>query len=112
MPAGKYAKAALTTLGVWDSVAPSVVPAENVRVALAYVAQGEAPLGAVYATDAKAEPAVRVVDTFPAGTYPPVIYPAALVKDAKPEARAFLDYLRRAKASAVFIKDGFTVLDR
>jgi molybdate transport system substrate-binding protein len=112
VPAGKYAKAALTTLGVWDSVASSVVPAENVRVALAYVAQGEAPLGAVYATDAKAEPRVRVVDTFPAGSYPPVIYPAALVKDAGPEARPFLAYLSGAKARAIFVKDGFTPLTK
>jgi molybdate transport system substrate-binding protein len=112
VPAGKYAKAALITLGVWDSVAASVVPAENVRVALAYVAQGEAPLGAVYATDAKIEPKVRVVDAFPAGTYPPVVYPAALVKGGDPQARAFLEYLRGAKASAVFLKDGFAVLDR
>lgn len=112
VPAGKYAKAALMALGVWDSVAASVVPAENVRVALAYVAQGEAPLGAVYATDAKIEPKVRVVGTFPAGTYPPVIYPAALVKGGNPEARAFLDYLKRDRARQIFIKDGFTTLAR
>jgi molybdate transport system substrate-binding protein len=112
VPAGKYAKAALMSLGVWDSVAGSVVPAENVRVALAYVAQGEAPLGAVYATDAKAEPRVRVVDAFPAGSYPPVIYPAALVKDAGPAARPFLAYLSSAKARAIFVKDGFVPLTK
>ena len=56
MPAGKYGKAALEKLGVWDSVAASVAEAENVRAALALVARGEAPLGIVYTTDAKAEP--------------------------------------------------------
>ena len=93
VPAGRYAKATLTALEVWDSVRANIVPAENVRVALAYVARGEAPLGVVYQTDAKVEPKVRVVDVFPAQSYPPIIYPAALTKDAKPEARAFLRYL-------------------
>jgi len=110
VPAGKYAKAALTALGVWDSVRANIVPAENVRVALAYVARGEAPLGVVYATDAKAEPKVRVVDVFPAQFYPPIIYPAALTKDAKPEARAFLRYLSGPRARAIFLKDGFVTL--
>ncbi len=110
VPAGKYAKAALTALGVWDSISGNIVPAENVRVALAYVARGEAPLGVVYQTDAKAEPKVRVVDVFPAHLYPPIIYPAALTKDAKPEARAFLRYLSGPRARAIFLKDGFVPL--
>ena len=66
MPAGRYGKAALTTLGVWDSVASRLAPADNVRAALAFVARGEAPLGIVYASDVVAEPGVRVVGTFPA----------------------------------------------
>ena len=112
VPAGKYAKAALTFLGVWDQVSTAVVPAENVRVALAYVARGEAPLGVVYATDAKIEPKVRIVDAFPAGSYPPIVYPAALTRDARPQARAFLDYLSGPRARAIFVRDGFLVLDR
>ncbi|MGC9953872.1 MAG: molybdate ABC transporter substrate-binding protein [Rhizomicrobium sp.] len=109
VPAGKYAKAALTSLGVWDLVESKVVPAENVRVALAYVARGEAPLGIVYATDAKAEPKVRIVATFPDEAYPRIVYPAALTKEAKPEARAFLKYLSGARAKAIFAKAGFLV---
>ena len=65
VPAGKYAKAALTALGVWDSVAAKVAQAENVRVALEYVARGEAPYGIVYATDAKVAPACRWWAFFP-----------------------------------------------
>ncbi len=110
VPAGKYAKAALTTLGVWDSVSAQLAPAENVRVALAYVARGEAPLGVVYRTDALAEPRVRIVGVFPAGSHAPIIYPAALTKDAKPDAHAFFDYLKSGPAQAAFRKAGFNVL--
>jgi molybdate transport system substrate-binding protein len=112
VPAGKYAKAALTTLGVWNAVAGQLAPAENVRVALAYVARGETPLGIVYTTDARAEPRVRVVGSFPDNTHPPIVYPAALTKEAKPLAREFLDYLKSPAAAAVFRKAGFVVLSR
>jgi molybdate transport system substrate-binding protein len=112
VPAGKYGKAALTALGVWDSVADHLANAEDVRVALAYVARGEAPLGIVYETDAKAEPNVRIVGIFPENSHPPILYPAALIKDAKPEARGFLTYLSSPKAGAMFAKDGFSVLHK
>jgi molybdate transport system substrate-binding protein len=108
VPAGKYGKAALTALGVWDGVASHVAPAENVRIALQYVARGEAPLGIVYATDAKAEPAVRVVGIFPEGSHPPIIYPVALIKTASPQAQAFLAFLEGPEARAIFVKAGFT----
>ena len=78
VPAGRYGKAALTYLGVWDAVSTRVAQAENVRAALAFVAKGEAPLGIVYGTDAMAEPAVRVVATFPAESHPEILYPVAL----------------------------------
>ncbi|MEI9990395.1 MAG: molybdate ABC transporter substrate-binding protein [Rhizomicrobium sp.] len=110
VPAGKYAKAALTALGVWDSVAGQLAPAENVRAALAYVSRGEAPLGIVYSTDALSDKGVHVVGTFPDDTHAPIVYPAALVKDAKPEAKAFLDFLSGPEARAIFTKDGFTIL--
>jgi molybdate transport system substrate-binding protein len=108
VPAGRYAKAALMALGVWEAVRSKIVRAENVRVALAYVARGEAKLGIVYATDATAEPRVRIVDTFPPETHPRVVYPAALTADGdSAEARAFLDYMIGPKAAAVFRKYGF-----
>jgi molybdate transport system substrate-binding protein len=110
VPAGRYGKAALVSLGVWNGVADRLVNAENVRVALAYVARGEAPLGIVYATDALAEPKVRVVDTFPDNTHQPIVYPVALTKDANHSAKAFLDYLGGSEAAAIFTKAGFVVL--
>ncbi|HWA91565.1 MAG TPA: molybdate ABC transporter substrate-binding protein [Rhizomicrobium sp.] len=110
VPAGKYAKASLTALGAWDAVADQLAPAENVRVALAYVARGEAPLGIVYATDAMAEPRVHVVGQFPDDTHAPIVYPIALTKDAKPDAKALLDFLESAEAAAIFKKAGFAIL--
>lgn len=112
VPAGKYGRAALTSLGVWNSVVDHLVQAENVRVALTYVARGEAPLGIVYETDAKAEPNVKTVGVFPENTHAPILYPAALTKDAKPAAKDFLAYLSSPTARAVFVKDGFTVLTK
>jgi molybdate transport system substrate-binding protein len=110
VPAGRYAKASLTRLGVWDSVAGQLAPAENVRAALAYVARGEAPLGIVYTTDAMAEKNVHIVAILPDSTHAPIIYPAALVKDGKPEAKAFLAFLSGREARAIFEKDGFIIL--
>lgn len=107
VPAGKYGKAALTTLGVWDSVAAKVVNAENVRVALEYVARGEAPYGIVYATDAKIAPQVKLAGIFPESSHPPIIYPVALTMTAAPQARDFLAFLSSAEARTVFRKAGF-----
>jgi molybdate transport system substrate-binding protein len=108
VPAGKYAKAALTALGVWDSLASKLAPAENVRVALEYVARGETPYGIVYATDAKVAPAVRVAGVFPESSHAPIVYPAALIKSAAPTAEQFLDFLGSTEALAIFEKAGFT----
>jgi molybdate transport system substrate-binding protein len=111
VPAGKYGKAALEKLGAWNRVKDKVAQAENVRAALLLVARGEAPFGIVYATDAAAEPNVRVVGSFPDDSHPPIIYPAAVIKDAKSaDAKPFLDYLKTIKARPAFEKQGFTVL--
>jgi molybdate transport system substrate-binding protein len=113
VPAGKYGKAALESLGVWASVEGKVAQAENVRAALILVSRGEAPLGIVYATDAAADPQVKVVATFPEDSHPPIIYPVAVTKDsANPDAQAFLTYLRSPAAKPVFEKQGFTVLNK
>lgn len=110
VPAGRYGKAALTALGVWDEVKDRLAQGEDVRATLAYVARGEAPFGIVYATDARVEPKVRAVGTFPENTHEPIVYPVALTKDAKPEAAMFLAYLRSSKARAVLERAGFSVL--
>ena len=112
VPAGRYGKAALEKLGVWDTVANRIAAAENVRAALLLVARGEAPLGIVYSTDAAVEPGVRIVDTFPGDTHPPIVYPIAVTATStNPDASALLVYLRGAAAHAQFHKAGFTVLD-
>jgi molybdate transport system substrate-binding protein len=107
VPAGRYGKAALTALNVWDSVAARLAPADNVRAALAFVARGEAPLGIVYQSDVIAEPGVTVVGTFPESTHPRIVYPAALTLRARPEAKAVLAVLASAEARAVFVRHGF-----
>ncbi len=111
VPAGKYAKAALETLGVWASVEGRVAQAENVRAALKLVAAGEAPLGIVYQTDANAEPKVKVIAAFPEETHPAIIYPAARISASQnPDAAAFLAYLQSKPAASIFKTHGFTVL--
>jgi molybdate transport system substrate-binding protein len=108
VPAGRYAKAALESLGLWASLAERLAPVENVRVALALVARGEAPLGIVYASDVVVEPGVRVVGTFPPGSHPPIVYPAALVAGgARLAAGRYLAFLRSATARAAFARQGF-----
>ncbi|WP_312163089.1 molybdate ABC transporter substrate-binding protein [Phenylobacterium sp.] len=111
VPAGKYAKASLTALGVWDGVSDKLAQAENVRAALQFVARGESPLGIVYDTDAKVEPKVRIVGLFPEGTHPKIVYPAAVVASSRnPDAARFLAFMSTPKAAEVFRKYGFTVL--
>ena len=108
VPAGKYGRAALQTLGVWDSVKNRIAPAENVRAALALVSRGEAPLGIVYRTDALADARVRIVGEFPPNTYPPIIYQAALTaRSVHPEAANLLAFLSSAEGRAIFRKYGF-----
>jgi len=111
VPAGRYARAALTQLGVWDSVAGRLANADNVRAALAFVARGEAPLGVVYTTDARIEKRVRVVGTFPEATHAPITYPAALPRGAGPAGAAFLAYLTKPDSQAAFKRYGFIVRD-
>jgi len=110
VPAGLYARAALTQLGVWAQVAPQLVRAENVRAALAYVARGEVPLGIVYRTDAEAEKRVRIVDVFPASSHPPITYPLALTLHAQPAAAGYAAFLESATARAIFERKGFVAL--
>ena len=109
VPAGIYAKQALTSLHLWAQAKPRLAPADDVRSALALVASGEAPFGIVYATDAKAEPKVSVAATFPADSHDPIVYPGAIVKEAdNPQAKAFLDWLSGPAARKIFARNGFS----
>ncbi|MGH6988226.1 MAG: molybdate ABC transporter substrate-binding protein [Caulobacteraceae bacterium] len=111
VPAGIYAKAALTALGVWPSVEAHLAPAENVRAALAYVALGEAPLGIVYRTDALSEPKVKIVGLFPEWTHPKILYPAAITAASRNLAAArLLAFLEGPEAAAIFARFGFAPL--
>jgi molybdate transport system substrate-binding protein len=111
VPAGRYAKAALTSLGAWPKAEAKLAMAENVRAALAYVARGETPIGIVYETDARIEPGVKIAGVFPEDSHPPVIYPvAATMAATNPAVARYLTFLRSAAAKAIFEKYGFSFL--
>jgi molybdate transport system substrate-binding protein len=109
VPAGKYAKAALETLGVWASIGGRIARAENVRSALLFVSRGEAPLGIVYRTDAVADKRVRIAGAFPANSHPPIVYPAAILAGGRNNAAAgqYFSFLKSSEALATFRKHGF-----
>jgi molybdate transport system substrate-binding protein len=107
VPVGRYARSALIKLGVWNEVAGRLVRADNVRSAMMFVSRGEVPLGIVYATDAAADIRVRIVDTFPADTHAPIVYPAAALNGARPGARAFVAFLGGESARVAWRKYGF-----
>ncbi len=110
VPVGLYAKAALEKLGAWTAAEPKFAMADNVRAALLLVSRGEAALGIVYETDAKVEPGVKIIGTFPDGSHPPVTYPVAATTSAKPEVSSYLEFLGGKAAREIFEKYGFTVL--
>ena len=110
VPVGKYAKAALEKLGAWQAAEPKFAMAESVRAALTLVARGEAGLGVVYATDARVEPGVKIVGTFPSDSHPAIIYPVAATTRAKAETSDYLAFLRSSAARTIFEKHGFKFL--
>jgi molybdate transport system substrate-binding protein len=112
VPVGKYAKAALETLGAWAAAAPRMAMADNVRAALTLVSRGEAPLGIVYETDAKVEPNVKIVGVFPANAHPPITYPVAAISTANIATARYLAFLRTPEAKAIFERYGFSFLIR
>jgi molybdate transport system substrate-binding protein len=115
VPAGEYAKESLTTLGLWDRILPKIVFAENVRQALDYVSRGEVEAGFVYRTDVRTR-AREVVEAFrlPEGSYTPILYPVAVLRDARQPAlaRSFLELLTGAQARTVLIRYGFELPGR
>lgn len=112
VPVGRYARAALMSLGVWDQIKDRLVRADNVRGAMMFVSRGEVPLGIVYATDALADKKVRIVDTFPANSHDPIVYPGAAIKGARAESIAYLKFLGGADAAATWKKYGFGELEK
>jgi molybdate transport system substrate-binding protein len=110
VPAGRYAQAALTKLGVWKDVEDRIVRADSVRSALTFVDRGEAPLGIVYETDALVDKKVRVIDVFPADSHAPIVYPVALTHVAQPGAAKFVAFIASPAAAQTFKSYGFVLL--
>ncbi len=112
VPAGVYAKGWLEKAGLWKALEPKVVPALDVRAALAAVESGRVDAGVVYATDAAQSKKVRVAFAVPDTDAPRIVYPvAALAKGKAPEAgRAFVRFLQTEGARKVFARQGFVVL--
>jgi molybdate transport system substrate-binding protein len=111
VPAGIYAREALTGFGAWAALEPRLARAEDVRGALALVERGETPLGIVYVTDARISPKVRIVGVFSADSHTPIVYPAAVVKGAaSPAVLAYFRFLASPAARSVFNKFGFATL--
>lgn len=113
VPAGKYAKQSLITMGWWNGLQSRVVPTEDVRSALAFVARGECPAGAVYTTDAMISDKVKIIGTFPNNSHAPIVYPMALLKTTENQTKAstssqqFWQYLQQPTAQKIFHKYGF-----
>ncbi|RYJ00427.1 MAG: molybdate ABC transporter substrate-binding protein [Acetobacteraceae bacterium] len=111
VPVGRYAQQALEWMGQWQAIGPRLARADNVRSALLLVERGEAPLGIVYATDAKASQGVRVIGTFPGESHPPVTYPFAVTRraEANPQAQAALAFLAGPATAATWQRYGFSL---
>ncbi len=107
VPAGKYAKASLQKLGLWDGLKDNAVYAENVRVALAFVDKGELNAAIVYASDAFVDKSVNVAHVFDPATHPAIVYPAAVMKDGGEQAKAFVAFLSGEKGQKLFVDKGF-----
>ena len=112
VPVGIYAKQSLTTLGWWDEIKSRVVGTQDVRAALNFVGRGECAAGIVYETDAKLSDKVEIVAIFPDDSHEPIVYPLALVEGAQPDAKSYVDYLASDKAKSIFIKFGFTPINK
>lgn len=112
VPAGQYARQAMVSAGVWEPLKARLLPAADVRAALAYVAHGDAPLGMVYATDATFSPQVRVLFIVPEALHKPIQYPAAVLASSKhPQAAKDLIALLQSKeVTAVARHAGFTTV--
>ncbi|MCG3267944.1 molybdate ABC transporter substrate-binding protein [Yoonia sp. I 8.24] len=107
VPAGIYAKEALIHLGLWDTFADHLAEVDNVRAALALVARGQAPIGIVYATDARVSDAVQIIATFPTNSHAPIRYTGALTAQGGDSGAAFLNMIAAAQGQMVFSEAGF-----
>jgi molybdate transport system substrate-binding protein len=108
VPAGRYGKAALEQLSLWQSVAGHLAPMENVRIVLTSVARGDVPVGLVYQTDALVEPGVAVIAEIPSASHPEIQYLAAVTGiRSKPAAADLLNYLTSPRSREILRSYGF-----
>ncbi|MGK7935868.1 MAG: molybdate ABC transporter substrate-binding protein [Xenococcaceae cyanobacterium] len=112
VPAGKYGKEVLTSLGIYEAVEPKIVFAKNVRQIVNYVATGNVDAGIVYQTDTNASQEVKIVANAPEKSHTPVVYPIAIIKDSKniEAAQQLKEFMFTPEAKAVFEKYGFITL--
>jgi molybdate transport system substrate-binding protein len=111
VPVGTYAKQSLEHFGWWAPLAGRIVGTDDVRTALVFVERGECPVGIVYATDAAISDKVEILARFPPESHKPIVYPFVILKNARPAAQAFLDFLKSSpEAAAVFQHYGFSLL--
>lgn len=112
VPAGKFARAALTSIGILEKIQTKIVNANNARAALQWVALKEAQAGIVFQTDVMVQPKVKSVYVFPASTHPKIEYPMALIKNSKNKtlSKSFLEFCKSKNAKAIFEAQGFKVL--
>lgn len=112
VPAGIYGRQAMQSMDAWSQVVSQVAQASDVRAALSLVARGQAPLGVVYASDAKAEDRVRILDGFPADSHDPIVYPGAILRNVDdPQAQAFMTFMQGQTAARIFRRWGFNLAD-
>lgn len=111
VPAGKYAMEAFETMGLTEDLESKLVYAEDVRAVLTYVERGEVDAGLVYRTDALTSDEVEIVDTAPADSHAPIVYPVGLINASEnaEAAETFYDFLQTDEALAIFEEYGFTV---
>ena len=112
VPAGAYAKEALTHFGLWETLHSKFIFGADVRATLAYVTSGNVDIAIVYKTDTTLSDDIKVLYQMPPEAYTQIIYPAVVMKDSprKQLARRFITYLQSAERSEIFEKHGFTVL--
>lgn len=110
VPVGQYSEEILKNLGIYDSIQDKVTLGSNVREVASWVAEGTVDAGIIYATDAKAFDLKIVAEADDSMLDNKVIYPAAVLENAKnkDEAQKFLDYLKTDEAGKVFEDAGFT----
>lgn len=112
VPAGIYAKQALSAADLWSRIHERIVSFPHVRAALSAVSSGEIPLGITYRTDVSRGSSVQVIDRIPEKYTPNITYPIALTKSHDPEARRIFADLTGKTASGIYEKYGFVVKEK